>query len=180
MPHLWLSPAPAQSCLVCTGSSVNGKILSLALHHGQPHDGDRTLPNQATGDADGGAGKSLALSVVSVVSMVHCVLAWFWQLQPCLPGVSRWETSRVQLCFHLFSAFQTFLVSPAHSESLERLAQPLCAGRGGPRSGKECRRAAPFRMVPSQPEWLPCVTEPGCCPWSPLVAFGDNDATASR
>lgn len=70
VPHPWLAPAPAQSCPVCTGSSVNGKILSLALHQGQPHDGDRTVPNQATGDADGGAGESLALSVVS---MVHSV-----------------------------------------------------------------------------------------------------------
>lgn len=76
---------------------------------------------------------------------------------------------------------------PARSEGLERLAQPLCAGRGVPRSGKDCRRAAPSRMVPSQPEGLPCVTKAGCCPWSsvaspcsPLVAFGDNDATASR
>lgn len=146
---------------------VNGKILFLALHQGQPHDGDRAVPNQATGDADGGAGESLALSMVSVV---HCVQARFWQLQPCLPGVSRWETSRVLLCFHLSSAFQTLLVKPAHSAALERLAQPLCAGRGVQGSGKEHRRATPFLMVSSQPEQLPCVTEPGCCPWSSVAS----------
>lgn len=115
------------------------------------------------------------------------VQARFWQLQLCLPGVSRWDTSRVLLCSHLSSTFQTLLVSSAHSEGLERLAQPLSAGRGVQGSGKEHRHAAPFRMVPSQPEWLPCVTEPGCCPWSsvaspcsPSVPFGDNDATALR
>lgn len=76
---------------------------------------------------------------------------------------------------------------PAHSEGLERLAQPLCAGTGVQGSGKENRRATPFRMVLAQPEWLPCVTKPGCCPWSsvaspcsPSVAFGDNEATALR
>lgn len=184
MPHPWLAPVPAQSCPVCTGSSVNGKILFLALHQGQPHNGDRTVPNQATGGADWGVGESLALPVVSVV--VHCVQAQFWHLQPCLPGVSRWETSRVLLCFHLSSAFQTLLVYPAQGlEGLERLFQPLRAGRRVHGSGKEHRQATPFLMVPSQPERLPCVTKPGCCPWSrvalpcsPLVAFGDNDGTA--
>lgn len=166
VPHPWLAPVPAQSCPVCIGSSVNGKIHFLALHQGQPHNGDRTVPNQATGEAGGGAGESLALPVVSVV---HSVQTQFWQLQPCLPGVSRWETSRVLLCFHLSCAFQTLLVYPAHSEGLERLAQPLCAGRGVQGSGKKHWCATPFLMVPSQPEWLPCVTEPGCCPWSSVA-----------
>lgn len=181
MPHLWLAPVPAQSCPVCTGPSVSGKILSLALLQGQPHDGDRTVPNQATGDGDGGAGESLALPVVS---MVRCAQARFWQLQPCLPGVSRWETSRVLLCFHLSSAFQTFLVYPAHSG--EAHPAPVC-WHGSSEVWQGAQACSPFPYVPSQPEWLPCVTEPGCCPWSgvawpcsPLVAFGDNDATASR